>query len=676
VLEQAEPAWSWVAKAAECALAMLQESSTAVLQHQAQDVSTAVLQYLQQPYAAGIDNDQQPAAPSADVLQPGLAALEMLAAVCAAAAYPKPGNLMRMHEQRQLCARGVLDHPCMLPSMLAVGAAAVLGQEMQRRLCRTTTAATAARIGSAGVAAASCSRPEQAACEGAVVRDDTGDIGEATACGSGMHSSSSLSDSGSGSSMQGQSEGISQAVPGPILSVAAWQLVCVTEQWAGGQLLPQPFTLLVKALGCSPKAFLLLACVRQQQQQADSCSQPPGSYHTAVVDVLAELSTAYSNVFALEGSHTLSESSPKGLQFLEQRLTNCTKKGQQQPQQVQQHLQLALLLMRKAVLGAHRGMFLPGALPKPSSAIAELGGGSFAARCASTWLCWAQSWRTEQASWEPHSERGPWDVGGEASSAVLVELLQGHCLLLREGARELQAVSSSWIANRSSSQHGEQHSDSESTSDATHPDVELTAGGVVSAVDSCVSDVLRKVLGLLRCLTAATAVDSGVLHQAAPHLLGLAGILERLVRLRCTCHYNKLLMHFDEYVPRLLQLLLGSLDLSAYAQRDQKGQAAAAGAPCAGVGLLPFLATSTLLGGRQQRQLLGLLFSALKMFSTYPTGLYAFSWSGELQEDWLVAAVATIRAACMVGRLLLVSGGQQDGDVPRTGMHVLVGLWL
>jgi hypothetical protein len=336
---------------------------------------------------------------------------------------------------------------------------------------------------------------------------------------------------------------------------------------------------------------------------------------------------------------------------------------------------LALLLMREAVRGAHQGMFRPGQppcfVPGPSLPVVQLGCGSFAAQCASTWFIWAQFRRDdrqceEQASGAPHQQRGSWDVGGEASSAVLIELLQGHCLLLREGARELQAVSSSWVAAGRSS-----------ISSTANADRELTAGGAVSEVDRCVRDLLKKVLGLLRCLTAATAADSVVLQQAAPHLFGLAGTLEQLVRVRTTCHCDKLLMEIDAYMPLLLQLLLGDLDLSAYAELDRKqGQAAAAArAGIQACGLLPFLATSTPLGGRQQRQLLGLLFSALKMFSAYPTGLYAFSWSQELLDDWLVAAGATLRAACMVGRLLLVSGGQQGGvGVPHTGKYMCVEL--
>jgi hypothetical protein len=104
---------------------MLQDVSTAVLQHHEQQ---------RQPHAAAIADDPQPTAPPADVLQPGSAALQMLAAVCSAAANLSFGALVDLAERQQLCERGMLDHPCMLPSMLAVGAAAVLGQEMQRQL--------------------------------------------------------------------------------------------------------------------------------------------------------------------------------------------------------------------------------------------------------------------------------------------------------------------------------------------------------------------------------------------------------------------------------------------------------------------------------------------------------------------------------------------------------------
>jgi hypothetical protein len=476
-----------------------------------------------------------------------------------------------------------------------------------------------------------------------------------------------------GSGSYSGTQGISQGSGRNTLN-AAWQLVCVTEQWAGGQLLPQPFTLLVEALGCSPKAFLLLACIWQQQPQADSISQAAGSAPHAVADVLAELSRAYHNVCSKECYYAPSESSPTPSPTLLQRMHNFHEKGQQQPQQAQQHLQLALLLMREAVRGAHRGMFQ--FEPRPAAAASELARGSFAGKCVSTWLCWAQFRRQQlrlgdaAAAGAATQQQDPWDVGGEASSAVLLELLRGHCLLLREGARELQAVSSSWVAVDSCS-------DSINSDDmATGPDGQVLFGGALSPTDRCVAEILQKVLGLLRCMAAAAAVDSRLMQQAAGHLFGLAGMLEQLVRVRTSFHRRQLVMEVDEYVPQLLQLLLGSINLSAYVDNPEPWEVAtgsqvpqqppsAAAVARAGIracGLLPCLATRTNADGRQQRQLLGLLFSSLKMFNAYPTGLCGFSWSLKPEEVWLGACVDTIRAAYMVGMRSLVSGAQHGED--------------
>jgi hypothetical protein len=645
---------------------MLQNVSTAILQHQDEQQ--------QQSYAAaGMTGQQRPVAPPADIVQSGLAALQMLAAVCSAAAKLSFGSLISLHERRkQLCDCGVLDHPCMLPSMLAVCTAALLGHEMQRRLCSTTAVATAARAcsaaGNAGAAAVACSSPDTKAAVNAAASQD----GSMRSSGSG-----SGRDSGSDSGMQGNRLRISQAGSVPNTLEAAWQLVCVTEQWADGQLLPQPFALLVEALGCSPKAFLLLACIWQQQQQAGSCSQAACSDRRAVADVLAELSKAYCNVFPF---YPPCEKSPTASPALLQRMSICDEKGQQKPQQAQQHLQLALLLMREAVRGAHRGMFR--FEPRPSDPVSELGRGSFAVQCVSTWLCWAQFRRQQRqqlgdaaAAGALDQQQDPWGVGGEASSAALVELLQGHCLLLREGARELQAVSSSWVAVDSSS-------DSIDSEDiGTGPEGQVVFGGAMVPTNRCVADILQKVLGLLRCLTAVAAVDSGVMQQASRHLFGLAGTLEQLVRVRTSFHCRKLVMEIDECVPQLLHLLLGSINLSAYAdtaeprqvaigsQQMQQQPPSAAELARVGIrscGLLPFLAMRTPLGGSQQRQLLGLLFSALKMFSVYPTGLCQWVASNGPQEIWLGACADTIQAACTVGRRLLVSGAQHGGG----GVHL------
>jgi hypothetical protein len=218
-----------------------------------QDVSTAILQH-QQLHADRMDGPQQPG-PQANVLQPGLAALELLAAVCWAAAYPNLGDFMRLEERQQLCERGVLDLPCMLPSMLAVGAAAVLGQEMQRRLCSTAATCAGSGAGSAAAGAGDGCGADLAAPGATAPRDQSSLHGTAAAYAPGSGSSTSkASDSGS-------SKDSVEVGAGPTATDAAWRLVCLTEQWAGGQLLPQPFTLLLEALGCHPKAFLLLACL-------------------------------------------------------------------------------------------------------------------------------------------------------------------------------------------------------------------------------------------------------------------------------------------------------------------------------------------------------------------------------------------------------------------------------
>jgi hypothetical protein len=62
------------------------------------------------------------------------------------------------------------------------------------------------------------------------------------------------------------------------------------------------------------------------------------------------------------------------------------------------------------------------------------------------------------------------------------------------------------------------------------------------------------VLGMLRCMAAAAAVDSRLMQQAAGHLFGLAGMLEQLVRVRTSFHCRQLVMEVDEYVPQLLRL--------------------------------------------------------------------------------------------------------------------------
>jgi hypothetical protein len=672
-----------------------------------QDVSTAILQH-QQLHADGVDSPQQPGPPAA-VLQPGLAALELLAAVCWAAAYPNLGDFMRLEERQQLCQRGSLDLPCMLPSMLAVGAAAVLGQEMQRRLCGTAATCAGSGAGSAAADAGGVCGADLAAPGATAPKDQSSNHSTAAAYTLGSGSGTGKA-SGSGSSKDYVEVGA-----GPSAIDAAWQLVCVTEQWAGGQLLPQPFTLLLEALGCHHKAFLLLACVWQQQQDSSgSQRQQPqaggGSQQTqstcssqqADPQVLADLCQAHMNVFRSEVSHTsCAVRGPTALAQHRQRLSRCCTTGQHHPQHTQQHMLLALLLMREAIRRKTTGMFQAATLPDAAMRVPDrLGKCSFKAAsaacgCVSTWLCWEQFERQPEtvqeepaAAGDPaaHSrhaaQRHRWPLGGESSTAVLLEVLQGHCLLLQEGARELQAVTSSWAATRSST-------DSDDDNSSSNPNAEVMLTGEALEVDRIVANILGDVLGLLRALMATAAVDIGVLQQAAPHLFGLAGTLEQLVRLRCACHRERLALNIDCYMPQLLQMLLGSQDLLSYAdfsrdlstyaeptqdatnahlqQQQLSGAAAAARNSVCLCGLLPFLAAAAPLGGQQQRQLMGLLFSSLKLFSTYPAGLYAFSgsWAETIQDGWLEAACDTLWAACTAGRLLLVTGGPGAWDATK-----------
>jgi hypothetical protein len=456
--------------------------------------------------------------------------------------------------------------------------------------------------------------------------------------------------------------------------------VTVTEQWSGGQLLPQPLTLLLEALGCHPKAFLLLACIWQQQPGGSSQqSQSQYSSQQAHPQVLEELNMAYHFAFSILRYSSYDSSGPTDSAPLLQRLSCCHDKGQHQPQHTKQHLLLATLLMREAVRGVARGMFQAGT-PRDAASKSRpdrlgkcaLTAASTAAGCVDTWLCWARFERQQQQDAQQQDPAAvldaatassqPWGLGGESSSAVLLEVLQGHCRLLQEGARELQAVTNSWVATCSSS-----YSDNSSS----NPDVEVWPGGEVSAVDSSVNNILKDVSGLLRALLATAAVDSGVLQQAAPQLFGLAGTMEQLVRLRCACHSNRLAFNIDCNVPLLLQLLLGSQDLLAYADlrqdhhdvNKQKQQLSRACDDVRMCGMLPYLALHAPLGGQRQRQLLGLLFSSLKLFSAYPAGLYAFSWAAEVQGHWLPAACDTLWAACAGGRLLLVTGGPGGWDV-------------
>jgi hypothetical protein len=87
VLDKGPAVSAWVQTAAEYALHILQDVSTAVLQHQ-------------QVHADGMDDLQQQPAPLADVLLLGMAALDLLAGVCYAAAYPNLGDIFRLGDRQ------------------------------------------------------------------------------------------------------------------------------------------------------------------------------------------------------------------------------------------------------------------------------------------------------------------------------------------------------------------------------------------------------------------------------------------------------------------------------------------------------------------------------------------------------------------------------------------------
>jgi hypothetical protein len=84
-----------------------------------QDVSTAIMQH-QQPHADGLGGppQQQQPAPPADVVRAGIAALDMLATVCGAAASALHADVCRRNMVPQLCDRDMLDSPACSPACL------------------------------------------------------------------------------------------------------------------------------------------------------------------------------------------------------------------------------------------------------------------------------------------------------------------------------------------------------------------------------------------------------------------------------------------------------------------------------------------------------------------------------------------------------------------------------
>jgi hypothetical protein len=303
--------------------------------------------------------------------------------------------------------------------------------------------------------------------DAAVPKDQAGQHGTAAAC---SHS------------MQGSSKGADAPGVGLGAADAVWRLVCVTEEWSGGQLLPQPFMLLLESLGCHPKAFLLLACSWQQQHAGSGSQQPQPKQRSNDqnnTEGFIRLMQAYHNAFYLERRYITQDDFPQASVTLLQQLSDCHTKGQHK-HGTQRHLLLAMLLMRDAIRESFRGMFNPAT---SSAAAAGLSvrpeyTASLAADCVSTWLCWAQFSRQKQqeaqqeqpaaasgaaaAPNQPAACSQEWALGGAASTAVLLEVLQGQCRLLREGVRELQAVASSWAATRSSGDHSSSSSSSSS----------------------------------------------------------------------------------------------------------------------------------------------------------------------------------------------------------------------
>jgi len=676
LLNQNPAATGWVTEAAAAALNVLQDVSISVLQHQ------------QQQRAAG----HQPAAPPTELLQAGLAALDLLAAVCFAAGDLLSGTVAGMYEQGQKCERRVLDDMAMLPSMLAATAAAVFGQEMQRRLCRNAAAGDGSN--SSHGSSASAAGAAAGTLDAASVKEQCGQFGQAapsssagSSCNGATADSAAPAACSSSSSSDCQEAAASCSSSSSSLlsaSDAAWQLVCVTEQWSGGQLLPEPFTLLLESLECCAAAFLWLACVWQQQQQQGQANKglakqqqqqqqqdPESSSLPALLDVLYDVSNAHRYIWRTERRYMNMDLGFSRLQeLLDQRLQACVAMGQHQPQlHTAQHLYMGLLTWRWAVRSRSNVMFWQrpeqDASPSPTAAAAAgwqrhgrsghpleangaLAAVRHAAQCLHVWCCWA-SFEQQQGSGAGVSGQlpVPWGLGQVLSNAVLREVLQGQCLLLREGARELQVVASS----SSSSPAG--------SGSALLNEKGLTLEPGLVHISRIMAGLLHDLCLVLRALLAAAAVKSRVLQQSAVQLFELAGTVEGIVRTRGQCHAPGMVLHLDDPLLSLLSLLLFP---EADRQQQPKGIAAAAVPQFVQQGgLLPYLAVTMPMCNRQRQQLLGLLFSSLKLFSTFPTSLYIFSWSHYHQEQWLEGACQAIRAACMTGMGLMARGQQGVG---------------
>jgi len=365
---------------------------------------------------------------------------------------------------------------------------------------------------------------------------------------------------------------------------------------------------------------------------------------------------------------------------LGRRLQACVVKGQHEPQlSTAQHMYLGLLAMRWAVRSRFKGMFR-----RPSAAAAAAAGwqrhgrsrrsladsgvvnaARHAANCLHVWCCWA-SYEQQQQQQQQGSGAGepppPCGLGQALSNAVLLEVLQGLCLLLREGARELQAVVSSSSSSPADS----------SSALADEGYVLLEPG--LAYTDRIMEVLLRDVCLVLRALLAAAAVDSRVLQQSAVQLFELAGTVEGIVRVRGQCHVTGLIMDIDAPLLSLLSLLLFPEADSRQQQQEEGIAAAAVPQLIQQGGLLPYLAVTMPLRDSQRPQLVGLLFSALKLFSTYPKSLYLFRWSESHQKQWLEAACKTIRAACMTGTALMARVQQGvSGAAASAGSSNLAG---
>lgn len=282
--EQAGCGPNWVVSAVQLALATLSHVSECAQQQQ----------HSADGEGGCAGAVKAPPAPPAAARQLGLSALDLILAVCKAAAEQRlmPDAYFSMGaagsaERERDHTRTVLDHASMLPGLIAVATALVFGQQMHLRLDK--------RAGSSGSSSGGYPRSDSAGGGNAAV--DTAAASNSAAVDTAAASDSADADTvaardqsstkqqpgnsgGSKSCYQVQiratqpgSDTEQQAEPPTTAATAAaWEVVCTAKDWSVGQLLPEPLQLLLQAIGCQPRGFLWMACLwwqqlGQQQQQ-------------------------------------------------------------------------------------------------------------------------------------------------------------------------------------------------------------------------------------------------------------------------------------------------------------------------------------------------------------------------------------------------------------------------